>query len=76
MLALAWGWRDTGRRLGNAVLTTEARVRLMDGLLSASVLVGLVLNATLGWWWADPLAGLVIVYYGIREGMAAWPGDG
>jgi divalent metal cation (Fe/Co/Zn/Cd) transporter len=30
-----------------------------------------VLNAALGWWWADPLAGLVIVYYGLREGRQA-----
>jgi divalent metal cation (Fe/Co/Zn/Cd) transporter len=35
------------------------------------VLVGLVLNATLGWWWADPAAALVIVGYGVREGRAA-----
>jgi hypothetical protein len=29
-------------------------------------------NAVAGWWWADPLAGLAIVYYGLREGRAAW----
>jgi divalent metal cation (Fe/Co/Zn/Cd) transporter len=39
------------------------------------VLVGLSANAVIGWWWADPLAGLVIVYYGIREGRAAWQGE-
>jgi hypothetical protein len=32
----------------------------------------LVLNALLAWWWADPLAALIIVVYGSREGMAAW----
>jgi divalent metal cation (Fe/Co/Zn/Cd) transporter len=36
------------------------------------VLIGLVLNLILGWWWADPLAALVIVYYGVREGTVAW----
>jgi divalent metal cation (Fe/Co/Zn/Cd) transporter len=53
------------------VLETEARVTIIDGLLAVAVLVGLVLNAGLGWWWADPLAALVIVYYGLREGRAA-----
>ena len=40
---------------------------IIDGLLAVAVLVGLVLNAALGWWWADPLAALVIVYYGVKE---------
>ncbi len=75
MLLLAWGKGVTGRRLGNSVLQTEARVTLVDAALAAAVLAGLVLNATLGWWWADPLAGLVIVYYGIKEGWAAWHGE-
>jgi divalent metal cation (Fe/Co/Zn/Cd) transporter len=35
------------------------------------VLIGLVLNAGLGWWWADPVAGLVIVVYALRESRAA-----
>lgn len=72
MLLLAWGKRDTGRHLGNAVLTTEARVTLIDAALAGAVLIGVGLNGLLGWWWADPLAGLVIVYYGLTEGRAAW----
>jgi len=72
MLLLASGKRATGRQLGNAVLMTEAHVTLIDAYLAGAVLIGLVLNALLGWWWADPLAGLVIVYYGIKEGRAAW----
>jgi len=72
MLLLAYGKRVTGTQLGNPVLATEARVTLIDAALAAAVLAGLVLNALLGWWWADPLAGLVIVYYGFREGWAAW----
>ncbi len=71
MFALAYGKSATGRALGNRVLETEARVTIVDGLLAVAVLVGLVLNAGLGWWWADPLAALVIVYYGLREGRAA-----
>lgn len=72
MLLLAYGKRVTGRALHNPVLTTEAQVTLIDALLAAAVLLGLVLNALFGWWLADPLAGLVIVYYGIKEGRAAW----
>jgi divalent metal cation (Fe/Co/Zn/Cd) transporter len=72
MLLLAWAKHATGQQLGNVVVMTEARVTLIDGLLAAAVLIGLLLNAALGWWWADPLAGLVIVFYGLREGWAAW----
>jgi divalent metal cation (Fe/Co/Zn/Cd) transporter len=75
MLLLAWGKGVTGRQLGNLVLQTESRVTLIDAALAAAVLVGLILNAAAGWWWADPLAGLVIVYYGIKEGRAAWRGE-
>jgi divalent metal cation (Fe/Co/Zn/Cd) transporter len=71
MFALAAGKRTTGRALGNRVLQTEARVTLIDGLLAAAVLTGLILNAALGWWWADPAAAFVIVYYGLREGRHA-----
>jgi divalent metal cation (Fe/Co/Zn/Cd) transporter len=75
MLLLARGKQITGRQLGNAVLATEARVTLIDGILAAAGLVGFVLNAVAGWWRTDPLAGLVIVSYGLREGPAAWSGD-
>jgi divalent metal cation (Fe/Co/Zn/Cd) transporter len=72
MLLLAWGKYQTGKTLNNPVLQTEARVTLVDAYLAGAVLTGLVLNALFGWWWADPLAGLVIVYYGLREGLHAW----
>jgi divalent metal cation (Fe/Co/Zn/Cd) transporter len=72
MLALAAGKRDTGQRLENAVLRTEARVTVIDAALAAAVLLGVVLNATAGWWWADPLSALVIVVYGLREARHAW----
>jgi divalent metal cation (Fe/Co/Zn/Cd) transporter len=67
MFALAAGKQRTGRRLGNPVLIAEGRVTVIDGLLAVAVLLGLALNAVLGWWWADPAAGLVIVYYAIKE---------
>ena len=49
------------------VLRTEGRVTMIDGILASAVLLGLVLNAALGWWWADPAAGYVLVYYAGRE---------
>jgi divalent metal cation (Fe/Co/Zn/Cd) transporter len=71
MFSLAAGKARTGRALNNLVLLSEGRVTLVDGLLATAVLGGLVLNATLGWWFADPLAGLVIVIYAVREGLSA-----
>jgi len=66
MLALAAGKRAVGRALRNPVLLTEARVTVVDGLLAGAVLLGLLLNAGPGWWWADPLAGYVLVGYAVR----------
>lgn len=71
VVALAAGKARIGAALENRVLQTEGRVTLVDAYLAAAVLLGLVLNAALGWWWADPLAGLVIVFYGVREGREA-----
>jgi divalent metal cation (Fe/Co/Zn/Cd) transporter len=69
MFALAFGKARVGRRLGNRVLITEGRVTLVDGILACSVLVGIGLNGLFGWWWADPVAGLVIVVYAVREAV-------
>jgi divalent metal cation (Fe/Co/Zn/Cd) transporter len=67
MFALAAGKAKIGRALDNPVLTAEGRVTMIDGILAGAVLLGLVLNAFAGWWWADPLAGYVILYYAVRE---------
>ena len=67
MFALAAGKARTGRALDNPVLRTEGRVTMIDGILAVAVLAGLVLNAALGWWWADLAAGYVLVYYAARE---------
>ncbi len=72
MFALAAGKARTGAALDNPVLRTEGRVTAIDGILATAVLIGLVLNAALGWWWADPAAGYVLVYYGAREARAAF----
>ncbi|WP_429414423.1 cation transporter [Nocardia sp. GAS34] len=75
MFGLAAGKARTGIALGNPVLTTEGRVTLIDGLLAAAVLLGLVLNSLAGWWWADPLAGYVLVIYALREVRETFLGD-
>jgi divalent metal cation (Fe/Co/Zn/Cd) transporter len=71
MFLLAGGKAKTGAALDNPVLRIEARVTLIDGTLAGAVLLGLLLNAALGWWWADPAAGYVLVYYGAREAREA-----
>ncbi|MDH6140407.1 divalent metal cation (Fe/Co/Zn/Cd) transporter [Kitasatospora sp. GP30] len=74
MFALAAGKARTGAALDNPVLRTEGRVTLIDGILAAAVLLGLALNAAAGWWWADPLAGYVLVYYAVREAKEIFSG--
>lgn len=74
MFALAAGKARTGKELRSPVLLLEGRVTFVDGLLATAVLIGLVLNATFHAWWADPLAGYVIVFYGIKESIAIFSG--
>jgi len=56
-------------------MITEGRVTLIDGILATSVLIGIRLDYLFGWWWADPLAGLVIVFYAIREAVHIFRDD-
>lgn len=72
---LSWFERRTGRELGSASAVADSKQTLLCTYLSAVLLVGLVLNSTLGWTWADPLAALVIAGIATREGLAAWRGD-
>jgi divalent metal cation (Fe/Co/Zn/Cd) transporter len=67
MFSLAFGKARTGAALGNPVLRAEGRITMIDGILATAVLIGLILNAVAGWWWADPLAGYVLLYYAVRE---------
>ncbi len=76
MFMLAAGKARTGRALDNPVLRTEGRVTMIDGILAAAVLLGLTLNAALGWWQADPAAGYVLVYYAAREVREIFSADG
>lgn len=67
--------RRAGRELGSAAAVADSMQTLICSYLSAAVLVGLVLNSLLGWWWADAIAGLVISGFAVREGIEAWRGD-
>jgi divalent metal cation (Fe/Co/Zn/Cd) transporter len=66
--------RRTGRALGSGAVVADSNQTLLCTYMSAVLLVGLVLNAALGWSWADPVAGLVIAGVAAREGVDAWRG--
>ena len=61
--------------LNNPVLRTEGRVTPIDVVLAVAVLAGLVGNAAFGWWWADPFAGSVLVFYALREARVIFTGQ-
>lgn len=67
--------RRTGRELGSGAVEGDGTQTLLCTYLSAVLLVGLVLNSTLGWFWADPVAALVIAAVAAREGWENWQGD-
>lgn len=67
--------RRTGRELGSATVVADSTQTLLCTYLSAILLVGLLLNAWLGWSWADPVAGLLIAAVALREGVEAWRGE-
>ena len=73
---LSWAQRRTGRALGSGSVVADSMQTLLCTYLSAVLLVGLVLNAALGWGWADPVAGLVIAAIAVKEGVGAWRGQG
>lgn len=75
MPGLSWFERRTGLELGSSSAVADAKQTLICAYLSAALLVGLLLNAGLGWTWADPLAALIIAAFAIREGREAWRGD-
>ncbi|MFZ0325656.1 MAG: cation transporter [Actinomycetes bacterium] len=75
MPLLSWGQRRTGQALGSTTVVADSKQTLLCTYLSAVLLVGLLLNATVGWWWADPLVGLVVAGLAVREGREAWRGE-
>lgn len=73
---ISYAQRRTGRALGSNAVVADGTQTLLCTYLSGVLLVGLVLNATLGWSWADPIAGMVIAAVAVREGIQAWRGEG
>jgi divalent metal cation (Fe/Co/Zn/Cd) transporter len=67
MFLLAWGKRTTGRRLRNKPLEANARLTFLDGCLASGVLLALLVDRALGWWWADPLAAAVVAVGALYE---------
>jgi divalent metal cation (Fe/Co/Zn/Cd) transporter len=73
---LSWAQRRTGKALGSNAVVADSTQTLLCTYLSAVLLLGLVLNSTLGWSWADPIAGLIIAAVAVKEGREAWRGEG
>ncbi|HWL41757.1 MAG TPA: cation transporter [Ilumatobacter sp.] len=71
---LSHAQRAAGREFGSASAVADSKQTLLCTYLSGVLLVGLVLNGTLGWAWADPLAALVIGVVAVKEGREAWRG--
>ncbi len=67
--------RRVGRRMSSRTVVADGGQTMLCSYLSAVLLAGLVANATLGWWWADPVAALVIAALAVREGREAWRGE-
>jgi divalent metal cation (Fe/Co/Zn/Cd) transporter len=62
-------------QLGSAATAGDAAQSWLCAIGAAAVLLGLLANAALGWWWLDPLAGLAIAGLAVREGHQAWAGE-
>lgn len=72
MFGLAYLKRRTADGLGSEPLHSEATVTFLDGMLAVTTLCGLALNAALGWWWADPVAGIVVALAAANEARETW----
>jgi divalent metal cation (Fe/Co/Zn/Cd) transporter len=75
MPLVAWGKLRAAREIGSAALRAEAKETLACSYLSFTLLLGLVANATAGWWWADPLAALLMVPWLVKEGREGLSGE-
>jgi divalent metal cation (Fe/Co/Zn/Cd) transporter len=74
MLWLARAKRRLARKLDSEAMAADAVQTTACWWLSVAALVGVGLNGLFGWWWADPIAGLVIAVLIAREGREAWNG--
>jgi divalent metal cation (Fe/Co/Zn/Cd) transporter len=76
MPLLAYVKRRVGLKLGSAATVKEASQTQLCAYLSVALLIGLVLNAAAGLWWADPAAALFIAAVAVKEGRESWRGEG
>lgn len=72
MFGLARLKRVTADELGSEPLQAEAAMTFLDGCLSTGILIALVLNAALGWWWTDAAAALLVAGFALNEGVGHW----
>ncbi len=75
MPSLAVAKQRTGKALANRTLIADAAESAFCAFTSGAALLGVGLNAWLGWWWADPAAALVIAALAAREGLEVWEDD-
>jgi divalent metal cation (Fe/Co/Zn/Cd) transporter len=75
MPLLARAKRNVGRKLNSSATVSEAGQNMICAYLSVALLLGLLANALVGWWWADPAAALVIAAVAAKEGIESWRGD-
>ena len=66
---------DIGKRLNSSAMVGDSKQALACSLLSVALLLGLSLNAAFDWWWADPIAGLAMVPWLLKEGQGALRGE-
>jgi divalent metal cation (Fe/Co/Zn/Cd) transporter len=75
MPAVSFGKMRAANALGSESLRAEAKETLACSYLSLTLLVGLAANALAGWWWADPVAALLMVPWLVNEGIEGWRGE-
>ena len=75
MPILARAKRHTGEQLGSSTVVADSNQTKLCAYLSIILLGGLIFNATIGWWWADPIAALAIAALAINEGRQTWNGE-
>jgi divalent metal cation (Fe/Co/Zn/Cd) transporter len=75
MPMLARAKRRNGNAMGSATVVADSNQTKLCAYLSAILLAGLILNATAGWWWADPVAAIAIAALAVNEGREAWRGE-
>jgi divalent metal cation (Fe/Co/Zn/Cd) transporter len=76
MPLLATAKRRVGSKLNSSATVKEGAQNMLCAYLSIGLFVGLLLNALVGWWWADPAAALLIAAVALKEGRESWRGEG